>query len=653
MNQKSKHLFDFFFSKLRPPAKLVLSDWMEEHIRLPVGMSARPGKFRNWPYFKEIANSIGDTTVPRVTLVKGTRVGYTKGMAAAIGASAVTDPCPMILLVPTEDDARGYSVDEIDPLFEASPVLDEILIKGRSNGKSTLVRKSFRGGASLKILAAMAPRNLRRHDAKKLFCDEVDGMAITKEGDPTVLAERRTMAFPDRKIVKGSTPTDEEISQIEREYRESDQRVYMLPCPHCSERFELRWKLEDDFRELPKVPVGFITWPKDDLGRSVPSEAYAVCPSGCVIEERWKPWMVERGDWIITKPQVKGHHGYRLSTLISLLANAAWGILATEYLKAKRAGPVELQPFYNTALALPWKNSVRVVSVENLMQRVEGFGLYTDRKPIVPEWVVRIGVGTDVQDDRLESTVLGFPLTGAPAVLGHVIHYGNTLEDEVWEEYDKWRRFSKWDHPNGWKIGIDAVAIDSGGREGRTQRIYNYTQPRLAQRVFAIKGVPSITTAGGPRKNWQRAKKAKKGIRLFLISVDNLKTEVIEALGREPFRDDGATDELAIRVSETLEESWFEQATNEIRKIKYTQGRAVPFFEPKIKGARTEALDCLVYGWALRYCPAFKSIDVHERAARRPAPVPVVDLGEIPQATVVAPLRKKRSVADIAGALNG
>jgi phage terminase large subunit GpA-like protein len=637
LTAKAQAIVQRSLGRLKPPPPLVLADWMESNIRLPIGASARPGKFRNWPYFREIANSIGNPVVPKVTIVKGTRLGYTTGMCAAIGASAAIDPCPMILLVPTDDDCKGYAVDHIDPLFEASPSLDELMIRGRSNGKTTMVRKAFKGGASLKILAAMAPRNLRRHDAKKLFCDEVDGMSVTKEGDPTVIAERRTMAHPDRKIIKGSTPTEEQISQIERDYQESDQRVFMIPCPHCSTRFELRWQMDDGFRrDLPNVSVGYITWPRDELGKPIPELAYAVCPDGCVIEEHDKPAMVEAGAWVTTKPQIADHHGYRLNALVSLLANASWGTLAKEFLKAKRAGPVEMQPFYNTVLALPWRNSTRLVSADNLLAKVEQFGLYTSRKPVIPIEVLWIGVGTDVQDDRLESTVLGFPMSGAPCVLGHVIHYGNTLEKEVWADFDEWRRTSRWDHPNGWRIGIDAVAIDSGGREGRTQKIYNYTQPRLGQRVFAVKGFP------GPRKHWERAKKAKKGIRLFNLAVDNLKSEVLDALARDPFDENGAVDPQAMRLSETLDQEWCEQATNEIRKIKYVGNRPVPVYEPKIRGARVEALDCLVYAWALRYCPAVKAIDLQERAARRPLP-----LDAKPE------LRKRQRLSDIAASLNG
>jgi phage terminase large subunit GpA-like protein len=218
---------------LKPPAKLTLSAWAEANFVLAAGSSARPGRFRLWSFQREILDTIGDSSTERVILQKSTRIGFTKALVAAIGASAALDPCSCILLVPTDDDARGIATDEIEPAFEQSPALRGLLGTGREGGRNTLTTKTLAGGGSLKILAARAPRNLRRHDAKKLFVDEADGMEITSEGDPVSLAIKRTLAHPDRKIVIGSTPTDEASSVINRLYQESDQRVFETPCVHC------------------------------------------------------------------------------------------------------------------------------------------------------------------------------------------------------------------------------------------------------------------------------------------------------------------------------------------------------------------------------------------------------------------------------------
>ena len=67
-------------------------------------------------------------------------------------------------------------------------------------------------------------------------------------------------------------------------------------------------------------------------------------------------------------------------------------------------------------------------------------------------------------------------------------------------------------------MGIDAVAVDSGGREGRTQKIYNWCHARHSRRIYAVKGV------SGPRRLWERAKKVKGDMRLVNVAVDVAKT---------------------------------------------------------------------------------------------------------------------------------
>src|SRR6202020_2550294 len=106
----------------------------------------------------------------------------------------------------------------------------------------------------------------------------------------------------------------------------------------------------------------------------------------------------------------------RLNALVSLLPNAAWGKLAEEWLKAKRGGPAELQVFTNLILAKPWRTSINRLSAEVLAGRVEPIGLER-----IPEEIVLLTAGADVQDDRVEVCVLGWPLAGAPCVLAHAV----------------------------------------------------------------------------------------------------------------------------------------------------------------------------------------------------------------------------------------
>jgi len=112
----------------------------------------------------------------------------------------------------------------------------------------------------------------------------------------------------------------------------------------------------------------------------------------------------------------------------------------------------------------------------------------------------------------------------------------------------------------------------------------------------------------GPRPIWKRAEKVKKNARLYIVGHDQIKTMVMERLALDPFAVEGQIDPHAVRLSEDLPEEWFEQATGEVRRIRYVKNRPIIEFMPKREGQRVEALDCLCYGWAVRYSRASKSL---------------------------------------------
>ena len=214
---------------LIPSARLHLSEWIEREILLPEGTSALPGRVRLWPYQREIADAISDPLIERVTLVKPVRVGFTTLLTAAIGSFVTNEPCPVLVLLPTESDARDYVVSDIEPIFAASPALRGALSGDiEEAGRNTLLSRRFAGG-SLKVVAAKAPRNLRRHTARVLIVDEADAAEIGAEGNPIRLAQRRTLSFANRKIIIGGTPIFEDTSHVLRRYAESDARVFECP----------------------------------------------------------------------------------------------------------------------------------------------------------------------------------------------------------------------------------------------------------------------------------------------------------------------------------------------------------------------------------------------------------------------------------------
>jgi phage terminase large subunit GpA-like protein len=184
---------------LIPPPKLRLSEWIEQTIVLPAGVSALPGKVRLFPYQIGIADAITDPGIEYLSLVKSARCGFTTLLTAAIGSYVANDPAPILCLLPTEQDCRDYVVNDIEPIFSATPCLRGSLAADRVDGedRNTLLSKRFPGG-SLKIVAARAPRNLRRHTARVLIVDEADACETGSEGNLIRLAERRTMVCHER-----------------------------------------------------------------------------------------------------------------------------------------------------------------------------------------------------------------------------------------------------------------------------------------------------------------------------------------------------------------------------------------------------------------------------------------------------------------------
>lgn len=541
---------------LKLPPRLPLSEWIEACLRLPQGVSAQPGRVRLWTYQREIADAIGDPAVERVTLVKSARLGFTTLLTGALAHFVANEPAPVLALLPTEADARDYMVSDIEPIFEASSGLAGMLEADAAEaGRNTLLSRRFPGG-SLKVVAAKSPRNLRRHNARVVLVDEADAMEPGAEGSPIALAEKRTLAFPDRKIVIGSTPLHADTSNVLRAYESSDRRIFEVPCPACGAFAFLRWRN--------------IEW---EDGK--PDTAAFRCDH-CreLIPEQHKMAMIAAGRWRATAPDVRGHAGFWINALVSPLANASWEKLAEEFQRAKD-DPDLLQPFVNTVLAEGWNDAEEQADDVALQQRVEPIGL--DR---IPPEVLAITAGVDVQDDRLEVTLVGWSRADALA-LAHAVIWGSPDDDSTWAELDELAR-TRWTHPLGGKLKIDAMIVDSGDGDW-TDRVYSFCFPRLARRIMAGKGVV------GSRPALQASKGKVKGGRLFLVGVDGLKTTIYSRLARG----------RSIRFSDSLEPVWFEQLCSERKVLRYVKGQPVRRFERK-PGAQAEALDCMVYAFAAR-----------------------------------------------------
>lgn len=128
-----------------------------------------------------------------------------------------------------------------------------------------------------------------------------------------------------------------------------------------------------------------------------------------------------------------------------------------------------------------------------------------------------------------------------------------------------------------------------------------FCQPRLARRVFAVKGAAGNRAIITPSKT--------RGARLMIVGVDGVKSQIMNRLtGQKP----------TVRFSDGLEPRFYEELTSERLVTRYSRGAPVRRWE-RVPGKRAESLDCVVYGWAVKGLASRTSVTTGEKppTARR------------------------------------
>ena len=554
------------FSKgLKADAALDLADWSDKYGYLSPESSAVSGRWKCLPYQTEIMRSMTNKTVERVTFLKSARVGYTKMINQLVGYHMSQQPANQMFVLPTLHDAEQHSITEIAPMLRDTPVLRGLVRESRTkNSENTITRKKYPGGALL-MVGANSATSFRRVSIRVLIFDECDGYPQLAgggrgaEGDPVALAMRRTEWAWDRKIIMGSPPTLKDLSRIEAAWDESDQRFYEVPCPECGAFHPIEW--------------ANIRWEKDR-----PETAAHLCVScGSLWGHEKKRDAIEKGRWKITRPEIEGHHGYRIWSGYSLSPNATWANLATEFLAAKGDSAL-LQTFVNTQLGQTWEvEQGEVVEPHSVMARAEDYG-----SDPVPEGVKVITVGVDVQNDRLEAEVCGWGDGEESWSLQYLTMLGDPNRTDVWDQLEE-HLDQTFVTPHGVELRISACCVDSGAS---TASVYNWIAPRQGRRIWAVKGVsqPGRPIAGRPSK-------VDKGrVSLIPVGTDTAK-ELIMA--RLKITEPGPG---FCHFPRSYEEEYFYQLTSE--KAVQTYHKGVPKIVWRKVRNRNEALDCRVYAMA-------------------------------------------------------
>lgn len=592
--QRVKHEFSFLadskaaddivanvMQRWRMPPKMTGSEWAEKHFTHP-----KTGRLKLKGFQREILDCMTDRTTEKTTFLKAARTGATMCMSIGCTYFVLGDPAEVSYLLNTKDDCQQLSVDTIKPALEDTAGGKELMTTA---SRATLTHMVFNNGASLRLVPAATPRALRRFDSDCQFADEVDSydQAVGNDGSPIELFFSRSKNSYRRKRVLASTPTIESTSQIWVSWLLSDQRYYFVKCPHCQHEQTIDWDrmcvIGFDYKtgeELIK--------PAEEVRSAYfrtllePEIKLQCCGCDQMIDENHKVDMVNDGRWIAQAPHVTGHAGFQVSALYSDFPECSWPKLLQEWLLART--PADKQVFYNNNLGIPFQDRLNNLDPEKLAKRKGDFSL--DK---IPEAVLLITAGVDIQQDRAEVTRLGWSADGQIYILDHRKIYGSPTGSKLWAELDA--DLALWfDHPLGGRLGTAAAAIDSGAF---TTAVYQYCGGKQDRGIYAIKGV------AGPKPLWSESNvNIKQGEKLYSIGVDQGKRDWIEYLGVENTVDEGYVHISGTGVNRESTE-YFEQIVAEVQQVKYRAGKPVVSWIPK-SNTRSEGMDCAVYSLAAR-----------------------------------------------------
>ena len=554
----------------RPPPKLTVSQWADQHRVLTRVASAEPGRWRTsrTPFAQAIMDAFSDPHVETVVVEACAQLVKTECVLNVIGYYMDQDPAPILVIQPSVDPmAKAFSKDRLGPMIrECDQLRGKVKSSNRRGPDDTILHKVFPGG-HITIAGANSAAGLASRPIRVLLCDEVDRYPASAgvEGDPVSLGRKRTTTFWNRKIGMFSTPTIRGASRIDAAYQESDVRLrYHVPCPHCGHAQWLRW-----------AQVNF-------------DDAAYVCEScAAFIAETAKPAMLDAGQWIDEKTGRVWPDGELTARVIGFHLNAlyspwaTWRELIKEFLTAKNT-PERLRVFTNTVLAETWEVDGEGVDTGALSERRE---IYAAE---VPAAVGVLTAAVDVQKDRLELAVKGWGAGQESWLIAHHRLYGDPSQPGgVWDRLDALLT-KRYQHEAGAALPIQATCIDSGNW---AQSVYAFVRPRRSRGVFATKGYsvrgkPIIGKPGSANRY---------GVRVIPIGTDTAKDVVFARLSQsEPGhpgyahfpkpQQDGADDE------------YLRQFGAEEVFIRYSKG--VPFREYRQIRDRNEAIDLEVLSLA-------------------------------------------------------
>lgn len=624
--------------RARPRAPLSLVQWAERHRYVAAESgSSRPGKWSNatTPYLVEIMECLDFNHPARRVTIKGSKqTGKSEVGVNLLGWIADETPCPMVIYLPSIEEAQKYERLKIQPTIDATPVLKEKVSdrKSRDEDASTGAFKRFRGGWCL-IAGANSSKALQMISVRVIICEEVTEWPweVGGRGDPVAQAEGRLTVWEEEgvKQLLVSTPGIAGVCRISEFYDDSDQRRLYLPCPQCGTMQRLsfeRLQADRDYgarmvcaRHGCAIPA---TARKPMLAKSVWLKTHPAAGGGDVVPDEW---IGERELERFRARSSDGREpGFHLTQLHS--AFVSWTKTLRE-IEDAGTDTTKLKTLTQQVKGEAYEEKADAPDEQKLAKLGQAYPL----RRLHPDAFILTGF-CDVQGKYLQWRVYAW----GPGWTARIVDFGRIPGDPAtpapWAELAKVvdRRYP---NPAGKLWPIDAFGVDTGYV---SNQVYKFC--RAHPRVYATDGrgdpkAPAIATRPSLVDVDYDGAKVSGGCELWPLGTWTLKLETyaafrltlqgVDAQGRFPTG--------ALIPHRTCDLEFWQQATAEILTT-YTKAGKVRRGWVIRKGIpHNEELDILVGARALAYHLGVDDLDeagwARHRAERMaPPPTGTLDL---------------------------
>lgn len=268
-----KRIRTAFAAALRPPRRSRPSEWIANNITITREMNKeKPGPYRvdDKPWLRDVLDCLYDNPHKRgMVVIKPAQVGLTTAAGAMVLHKMDEDPGAVLHLVDTDDKVAEISRRYYRAMVKANARLHSRWKSESKEKKTSKIDKMMFPGGEITLAGSGSISAVIGLSYPDVILDEYDtteAMMPKEQGSLFMLALGRIDAFPTTgRVIVFSHPRKAEAGVEELYTRVTDQRDWVIDCPHCSEMVQLRWSLVDH--------------QKFDLaGKPIPAYSVLKCP---------------------------------------------------------------------------------------------------------------------------------------------------------------------------------------------------------------------------------------------------------------------------------------------------------------------------------------------------------------------------------------